>query len=106
MNTPATPPMAAPLTIFCSFWVTSALASSISSRTMTCARSVTSCSAAEISCGVPVGSLVAKALEEEGEQEAAGEGRADLDLGALQGRGVVGHGRGLEARRLVGRRLL
>src|SRR4051812_11775832 len=90
---PPIAPIAAPRAIRRTLTVASALASSTSSRMITCARSVTSCSAAEISCGVPVGSLVAKALEEEGEQEAAGERRADLHLGALQGRRVVGDGR-------------
>src|SRR3954453_2488738 len=107
MNTPATPPMAAPLTIFCNFWVTSALASSISSRTISCARSVTSCSAAEISCGLPLGSLVAKALEDHREYEPAGERDADLALGPLERRhlgGTTGARGRFERRRLVGRR--
>src|SRR3954453_18314863 len=107
MNTPATPPMAAPLTIFCNFWVTSALASSISSRTISCARSVTSCSAAEILWGLPLGSLVAKALEDHREYEPAGERDADLDLGPLERRhlgGTTGARGRFERRRLVGRR--
>src|SRR3954447_5727636 len=103
MKTPAMAPTAAPRARRCSLTVTSVLASSISSRTRTCARSVTSCSAAAISCGLPDGSLVAKALEDHREQQAAGERGADLDLGALERRHLVGHRRRLEARRLVGR---
>src|SRR3954470_1235406 len=97
-KTPATAPTTAPLTMRWSFSVISVFASSISSRTMTCARSVTSCSAAVICCGVPVGSA-AKALEDQGEQESAGERGADLHLGPLQ-RGLR---RGLQRRDLVGR---
>src|SRR3954468_2378059 len=101
MKTPAIAPTAAPRARRCSLTVTSVLASSISSRTSDCARSVTSDSAAAISCGLPDGSLVAKALEDHREEQTAGERGADLDLGALHGRHLVGNGRGLEARRLV-----
>src|SRR3954453_20514614 len=99
--------MTAPLTILVIFSVTSVRASSISSRTIICARSVTSCSAAVICSGLPVGSLVAKALEDHRDYHAAGEGGADLDLGALERRHLGGAGAGargrLERRRLVGR---
>src|SRR3954453_18604269 len=61
-KTAAAAPMAAPLASDWTFSVTSALASSISSRTRTCARSEISCTAAVISFGRPVGSA-AKTLE-------------------------------------------
>src|SRR4051794_20749496 len=92
MNVPAAAPTTAPRAMRRNLSATSALASSISSRTRTCARSVTSCSAAEISLGLPVGSLVAKALEDEGEQQTAGERDAGLDLGTLQRRDLGRHG--------------
>src|SRR6478672_10790118 len=80
-NTPAAAPIAAPLAILVTFSVISVLASSISSRTSSCARSATSCTAAEISCGVPVGvGSAAKAFQDHGGHEAAGEGDADLHL--------------------------
>src|SRR3954451_9354034 len=104
MKTPAMAPTAAPRARRCSLTVTSVLASSISSRTRTCARSVTSCSAAAISCGLPDGSLVAKALEDHREQDAAGERGADLDLGPLERRDLVRDRRRLEAGGLVDRR--
>src|SRR3954467_1080677 len=98
---PITAPRARRLTLP---WI-SACASSISSRTMACARSVTSVRAAAMSCGLPVGSLVAKALEDESEDETARERGADLHLGTLERRLVVRDGDGLEARGLVGRGL-
>src|SRR3954452_5560029 len=104
-NTPAAAPIAAPLAIFETFSVISVLASSISSRTSTCARSVTSWIAAEISRGLPAGSA-AKALEDHGGHHAAGECDAHLHLGPLlhAHRGGRGGGGRLEGRRLVGRR--
>src|SRR3954452_1044896 len=106
-NTPAAAPIAAPLAIFETFSVISVLASSISSRTRTCARSATSCTAAEISVGVPVGvGSAAKAPQDHGGHDAAGERDADLHLGALLH--ADGSRRGgrrlLEGRRLVGLR--
>src|SRR3954452_9254462 len=104
-NTAAAPPTTAPLTSFWTFSVTSVLASSISSRTSSCARSATSCTAAEISFGVPAGSA-AKTLEDQGGNDAAGERQADLDLRALlhADGGRRGGRRLLEGRRLVGLR--
>src|SRR3954454_7554496 len=102
---PAAAAIAAPLTRLWTFSVTPFFASSISSRTRTRARSATSCTAAEISFGVPAGSA-AKALEDQGGHQAAGECDADLHLGALlhpDGGRRGGRGR-LEGRRLVGRR--
>src|SRR3954465_4812061 len=85
-NTPAIAPMTAPRAIRWSLTVISSRASSISSRTISCARSVTSSSASVISFGVPVGSLVAKALEDHRDQQAARERGADLHLRAFEGR--------------------
>src|SRR5206468_10469118 len=103
-KTPATAHTTAPRAIRCSFSVISVLASSISSRTSSCARSLTSCSAAAICCGLPVGSA-AKALEDQGEQQSAGERGTDLHLGPLERRRRrLRAGRRAEGRRLVGLR--
>src|SRR3954451_15084868 len=106
-KTPAAAPIAAPLAILETFSVISVLASSISSRTRTWARSATSCTASEISFGVPVvvGSA-AKASQDHGGQDAAGERDADLHLGALLHPDGARRGgrRLLEGRRLVGLR--
>ena len=65
----------------------SAFASSISSRTSSEARSDTCVTASARVVGV--GSSAGKALEEEGEDEAAGEGGADGELRSLVGGGGV-----------------
>src|SRR3954453_17738116 len=104
-KTPAAAPTAAPLASLVTFSVTSVLASSISSRTRTCARSVTSCSAVAISFGLPEDSA-AKALEDQGGHETAGECDADLPLWALLRPDRAGRRRGrqLEGGRLVASR--
>ena len=73
---------AAPRPSVVAFCVTSALASSISSRTSTVIRSETSVTAVAMFSGCLL-SQRARRLEDHGEQESAGEGRADGDLGAL-----------------------
>src|SRR3954453_11458412 len=106
-KTPAAAATAAPFRSLETFSVISVLASSISSRTRTCARSATSCTAAEISVGDPVGvGSAAKAPEDHGGHQTTGERDADLDFGALLHpdggrRGCRGL---LEGRRLVGLR--
>src|SRR4051794_37282063 len=106
MNTAAAAPIAAPRASRVSLIVISVLASSISSRMITCARSVTSWTAATTSRGCPSGS-VAKALEDQGGQQATGECGTDLHLGALGSRGRLRarlRRRGRHARRAVGGR--
>src|SRR4051794_22219686 len=79
---PAAVPTTAPRTSLLTFSATSALASSISSRTSRLARSEISWTAAAIwgpSSGCPGSG--AKALDQEGEGDAAQEGGADEDLG-------------------------
>src|SRR3954465_18003 len=104
-KTPAAAATAAPFRSVEPFSVISVLASSISSRTRTWARSATSCTVAEISFGVPVvvGSA-AKASQDHGGQYAAGERDADLHLGPLLHPDGARRGcrRLLEGRRLVG----
>src|SRR4051812_37075864 len=101
-KTPAAAPTAVPRRILVIFSETSALASSISSRTRTLARSEISWTAAAIwgpSSGCPGSG--AKALDEEGEGDAAHEGRADEELDGRPpgGRADAGDGRsGLEGR--------
>src|SRR3954454_16621630 len=83
-NTPAAAPTAAPLASLVPFWVISALASSISSRTISCARRVISCRAWPMSDGLR--SLMRSApddLEQACEQEADGERAADDELRVL-----------------------
>src|SRR5450755_3274109 len=84
-NTPNTAPTAtaaAPRAMLDTFSVTSALASSISSRTRTESFSETSVTAvARLSPGS--GRSAGKALEDHGEDESAGERRTDGQLGAL-----------------------
>src|SRR5215207_246411 len=85
---PAARPTTAPLISFETFALISALASSISSRTSSEARSETSV----IACAIDASRASApgwatcsagKALEQEGEGEATREGSADDQLGAL-----------------------
>ena len=79
--------------------MTSALASSISSRTRTVTRSETSVSAA-----ARFSLLSGKALEDQGGDEAAGECAADRDLGAVGGRTRRAAGGGLTGRWTAGLR--
>src|SRR4029453_13156494 len=81
-NTPAAVPTTAPRTSLVTFSVISALASSISSRTSRLARSGISLTAVAIwgpASGFPGSG--AKALDQEGEGDAAQERGADEDLG-------------------------
>src|SRR3954463_13911968 len=92
---PAARPTAAAFASLVTFSVTSALASSISSRTRSWALSETSLMAATmLACELSV--VAAKALEDQGGDEAAGECCADRDLRPLGGRGgrlrAVEHG--------------
>src|SRR5207248_5588625 len=109
-NTPKTAPAAtatAPLAMLVTFWVTSALASSISSRTSTVIRSETSVTArAKFSplraFPLRLPFLLATTPEEFREQEASGKGAGHDQLGAVArdcgrvwpGRCLPGHGRG------------
>src|SRR5688500_1980910 len=99
-NTPAAVPTTAPRTSLLTFSETSALASSISSRTSSVARSEISWTAeaiwGELSCE-PFGGgrSAAKALDEKGEGDAAHEGGADQDLGT---RALVGGRERIEGR--------
>src|SRR3954469_2584948 len=90
-KTPATMPIAAPLTSFVIFWVSSALASAISSRTRSWARSVTSWTAWP---SWEVSGSGTKGPQDLREGECGGEGDPDLDLGPVAegqvGKGVVG----------------
>src|SRR4051794_24340589 len=86
-KTPATARTAAPLPSRVALRVTSAFASSISSRTRICAFSATSATVWPSCCErFRSGSLTAKALEDQGGEEAAGERCADEDLRSLGGR--------------------
>src|SRR5918994_77308 len=86
-NTPATIPTTAPLTSLVTFSVISAFASSISSRTSSEARSETSWIAwASSDVGFSSAMSVHQPLQDAGEDEGAGEGGADEDLGALGSR--------------------
>src|SRR5690242_11838916 len=92
---PAAMPTAAPFASLVSLSVTSALASSISSRTRSWALSETSLMAATmLACELSV--VAAKTLEDQGGDESAGERCADDDLGPLGGRsrrlGTAEHG--------------
>src|SRR5829696_8243589 len=82
----ATIPTTAPLTSLVTFSVISALASSISSRTSSEARSETSW-IARPSSDVERSSAMSvhQPLEDPGDQEGAGEGRADEHLGTVRG---------------------
>ena len=71
-KTAAAPPTAAPLASRASFWLTSALASSISSRTSSEARSEISLTASAIALPL-LWSSAGNALEDHGGEEAAGE---------------------------------
>src|SRR4051794_4157673 len=75
---PATIATTVPLPSLVNFAVTSALASSISSRTMTVVRSATSPSVVTMFSGV---GSVGTAPDQVGEDDAADEGGADEDLG-------------------------
>ena len=91
---PATIPTTAPLMSLVTFSVISALASSISSRTSSDARSETSWIARPSSeVDGLVGHSVHQSLEDAGEHEGAGEGGADQDLGAVGAFGRLGAGR-------------
>src|SRR4051812_17537944 len=82
-KTPAAAAIAAPLPSFVAFCVTSAFASAISSRTSSEAFSLISAIVWPISCGRVLSGSAAKALEDQGEHEAAGERCADEGLGPL-----------------------
>src|SRR5919201_5000309 len=97
-KTPAATPTTAPRTSLEIFSETSALASSISSRTSVAARSEMSWIADAIWGEALSRSSGAKALEDEGEGDAAQEGGAEQDLGPGLGFGVA------EARVAGGRR--
>src|SRR4051794_25140968 len=103
---PAAAPTTAPLISVLTFWETSALASSISSRTSSETRSETSWTASpRVGSGRVCGGSAAKALEQHGEDEAAGEGGSHEDLGTVGGhlRRLVG-GRGALGPGRIGRR--
>src|SRR5918994_2702690 len=86
-KTPATIPTTAPLASLVTFSVISALASSISSRTSREARSETSWTARPSSeVAFSSGMSVHQPLQDAGEEEGAGERRADQDLGTLRAR--------------------
>src|SRR5215218_104173 len=91
---PATIPTTAPLTSLVTFSVISALASSIPSRTSSEARSET-CWIARPSSDVEWSSAtsVHQPLEDPGEQEGAGERRADEHLGPVRGARAAATGR-------------
>src|SRR3954471_23953650 len=98
-NTPATTATTPALPSFVTLAVTSALASSISSRTMTVVRSATSPSVVTMLSGV---GSVATAADEVGEDDAADERGADEDLGMAfdkRRRGADGIGDAFEGRR-------
>src|SRR4051794_2733385 len=82
---PAAAPTAAPRASVVSLVEISALASSISSRTRSWALSETSLMASTIVCEL-LSVVAAKALEDQGGEEAAGECCADDDLRPLGGR--------------------
>src|SRR3954447_16837100 len=82
---PATIPTTAPLTSRQTFAVISAFARAISSRTRSCAFSVTSWTARPSSDVLLSAMSVEELLEDAPQQERADEGRAGLDLGPLHG---------------------
>ena len=92
-KTPAAAATAAPLPSRVAFCVTSAFASSISSRTSSDAFSLISATVWPICCGRLWSGSAAKVLEDQGEHEAAGERCADEGLGPLGQRdAALGHG--------------